>query len=627
MCGIAGQINNTGAVDQFQFGKTIAALTHRGPDAAGAQWLDEGRVALGHRRLSIIDLSDAGLQPMANEDGTIWVTFNGEIYNYQSLRKELLAYNHQFRSRTDTEVIIHAYEQWGIGCVNRFRGIFAFGLWDGRARKLWLVRDQLGVKPLYYFHDGERLIFASEVKAIVANPSVPRRINSQAVCDYLTYGYVPFDRCIYEKMWKLPPGHFVEYADNKITVKKYWDIACTGEITDRREALIELQNALRESVSLQKISDVPLGVLLSGGIDSSAVTALLSHDSVQPIDSFTIGFEDKNHDETEHAQRVADLCQTLHQQRCLTFEAARRLIPLFSDVYDEPFQDTSGLPTYLLSQFAREKVKVVLSGDGGDEVFAGYKRYDRLIAAAGSRDASSLEWIFGRAAARPLRMASRGLPSLLGLAHRLTQAANDPLSEYFLRIGFFNRQDRNSVLSKEYASSEDDLWLLRRFWQADCDYVTAMQYLDLKTYLPDQILTKVDRASMAHGLEVRVPLLDHKLVELSFRISPNLLYSGGERKHLFKQSLAEMLPYDVLSRRKKGFGMPLDKWFNFGLRAQALSVLRDGSLVGRGILRPDFEGTLLEGSQDKVWILYVLEMWCRRWLESEPFEPAYLSLN
>lgn len=627
MCGIIGIVNQE--IIDINIAKTMcAALSHRGPDADGVRLLNNDRVALGHRRLSIIDLTDSGTQPMTNEDGRIWVTYNGEIYNFESIRKELQKSGHIFRSYTDTEVILHAYEEWGINCVERFRGIFAFGLWDDRLKQLWLARDHLGVKPLYYYYDNDKLFFASELKAILAHPSVLRNVQNDALSDYLAYGYIPFDRSIIENVSKLPAGHHLLYSDGNLKLKEYWDVSYTGEIVDIEEAKYLLREALQDAVQLQLVGDVPVGVFLSGGVDSSAITAVMSQ-TYQRMHTFTIGFDEDEFDETKYAQQIATAFKTVHSQRKVSYEVARQIIPLFPSIYDEPFYDSSGIPTYIVSQLARTQVKVVLGGDGGDELFAGYKRYDNFVKTVGDGSSSMLQRAGLKMLWRSVSSAQRYFSSLIAVGDYLKMKTQEPVVSYFNKVGFLDYNTQRLLLHPHIGASisRDTLWLLRKYWRDSYPRVTAAQYVDLKTYLVDDILTKVDRASMFHGLEVRVPLLDHKLVELAFQISHDITYLNGKRKHLFKETISPLLPNNALSERKKGFSVPIETWLKNGLQSYATQMLLDGSLVNRAILNPKAtEKFLLSCRPTHVWLLLALEMWARMWLDGDFTSPQVSSV-
>jgi asparagine synthase (glutamine-hydrolysing) len=618
MCGIVGEISLVEPINREIFVAMCAELAHRGPDGQGQLFLNEDKVALGHRRLSIIDLSDAGRQPMSNEDDSCWVVFNGEVYNFQPLRQELVDCGHIFKSRTDTEVILHAYEEWGRSCVQRFRGMFAFGLWDQKRQLLWLVRDRVGIKPLYYYWDGLRFIFASEVKAIVKDRTIPRQLDMNALSAYLAYGYVPFDLCIFRNFKKLPAGWQLTFTREEVKTEQYWDVQYSGSLRNEPEAIATLKAALSEAVRSHLISDVPLGLFLSGGVDSSAIAAFMQQDQSGPVRTFTIGFDVSQSDETPYAREVARYLKTEHHERVLSFSQARRLIPEFVRIYDEPFHDSSCLPTYLVSELARRQVTVALAGDGGDEVFAGYKWYDRFL--------SKYNPLSARDGLRPFMVALSGLLGSINrrwqrlgrLAVWTERASKDPREAYFVCMGLLPWSAQRALFTQAAAAQvdADPLWLFRRFYRKDWPAIIALQYLDLKTYLVDDILTKVDRASMAHSLEVRPPLLDHHVIELAYQISCELMYKNGERKYLFKESLRGLLPEETLSTRKKGFSVPIVAWFEQGLREQARALLVEGVLVKRGVFQAEsLSDYVTTEHAGRIWLLLSLEMWARQWLE------------
>ena len=618
MCGILGEINLREPIDRPSFLEMCSSLAHRGPDGQGQRFLNDDRVALGHRRLSIIDLTDAGAQPMSNEDGSCWIVFNGEIYNFKSLRMKLIEAGHIFKSHTDMEVVLHAYEEWGRSCLQYFRGMFAFGLWDQRRQSLWLARDRVGIKPLYYYWDGKRFIFASELKAIVKDKTIPRELDMNALSAYLAYGYVPFDLCIFKKFKKLPAGWQLFFNREEIKTEQYWDVKYSGSLRNEPEAIATLKDTLSEAVRSHLISDVPLGLFLSGGVDSSAIAAFMRQDQSFPIRTYTIGFDVSESDETPYAREVARFLNTEHHERVLSLNEARRVIPEFVRIYDEPFYDSSGLPTYLVSELARHQVTVALAGDGGDEVFAGYKWYDRFL--------SSYNTLSAHDGMRPLMVALSGLFGSINRRWRrlgrLTvwteRASKNPIEEYFVCMGLLPWSAQRALFTQVAVAqvSVDPLWLFRRFYQKNWPAITALQYLDLKTYLADDILTKVDRASMAHSLEVRPPLLDHLVIELAYKISSELLYKNSERKYLFKQTLQGMLPEETLSARKKGFSVPIVAWVEQGLREQARALLVEGALVKKGVFNTEVLSNYVKTEHaGKVWLLLSLEMWARQWLE------------
>lgn len=589
MCGILGTIDTRQPIHRNAFQSMLHTLQSRGPDGAGIEQRDGGHVQLGHRRLSIIDLSDAGQQPMPNEDESVWLVFNGEIYNFQQLRRRLENAGHRFRSQTDSEVIIHAYEEWGDDCVNELRGIFAFAIWDEPRRRLFLARDQLGVKPLYYWQHEAGFVFASQPRAIVEHPKFTRTLNEESLAAYLAYGYVPHDACIFDGVAKLPAGHRLVYEQGQATRQEYWRLAYNPLIVNRQEAEAAVRNSIEEAVDLQMVSDVPIGVFLSGGVDSSTVTGLVTSRSSVRIPSFTIGFDRPEKDEREFAALAAKALGTKPHVREMCLEDAFEYLQLVVNTYDEPFYDGSALPSLMVAQLAHENhIKVVLAGDGADELFAGYLRYDAFH--------------------NPGRVA-RFKRMLFG------EGTESALNRYFQLIGFLDR-DAIDLLTGRVGF--DHLGPLRNFWNPDVPTVTAAQLLDMKTYLIDDILTKVDRASMACSVEARVPLLDHKLVETAFTIDHSLIYEGSERKSLMKRAVREWVPPEILTTRKKGFSVPTKHWMERRLYTMARAFLRDGSLVSRGIFRPlGIERLMKSAHPHHTWLVLIAELWARRWLENE----------
>ncbi len=594
MCGILGSVASTREEAERverHFDDMLAALRHRGPDGLGVRELAGGRVRLGHARLAIIDLSDAGRQPMSNEDDSVWLTFNGEIYNYRALRDRLVSLGHRFRSQTDSEVIVHAYEQWGDDCVLELRGIFAFAIWDERRQRLFAARDRLGVKPLYHWSHPGGFVFASEPRAILAHPAFERRLSMPAFQAFLAHRYVPGEMAIFEGMSKLSPAHRMVVEGERVTVERYWDIEPTGKITDPGEAAELIATKITEAVRRQLVSDVPVGVLLSGGIDSSTVTAIAAEHS--PVPTFTIGFEEAETDERIYARRTRELFRCPGAERVVTMEDAVGRIPAFIDACDEPFFDHSIIPTLAVHELVREHgIKVVLAGDGGDELFAGYRWYDRFFA--------DEAWQWG---AR--------------LRNRLLRGSGpSPLEIYFKHMGYLSAGEQATLLPAA-APGFDHLDLYRRFYRDDMPVITALQLLDLNTFLVDDILVKLDRASMAYGIEARVPLLDEELVAAAFSIDSRVIY-GGERKALLKRAVADRLPPEILTARKKGFSIPLPNWLAGGLGPVVTGFVLSGSLVNRGIFRADAARAILAGgSANRAWMLFVAEAWARRWLDQQ----------
>ncbi len=559
MCGIIGLISDS-PIDRQNFIQCRDRLTHRGPDDAGF-WSDaSGFVALGHRRLSIIDLSQAGRQPMTNEDGTLQLVFNGEIYNFKELREILLHEGHIFRSNTDSEVIVHAYEQWGADCLLRFDGMFAFALWDNRRRQLFAARDRLGIKPFHYYSLNRIFAFASELKGLTNLHDLDLELDPTALYDYFTHLYVPTPKSPYRYIRKLPPGHRLMWQEGSLHIEKYWELDPSRQLDiDETEACSRILELLAQSTKARLYSDVPVGVFLSGGIDSSAVTAAAAPLVEEPLRTFSIGFDIEIHSETEYAALVARAFHTRHIERILDIEEAQRLFFQVMEQYDEPFADTSALPTHLISRVARQQATVVLSGDGGDELFGGYNWYAKF------RTLDRLSHLSGPFHPVPWNWLNALYPDHLAGKATVHQLVHMPLERYALLLGGASRKEKLSIVPpailEKIPRDYDDFWYFRQYWRDDLDLMTRLQYLDVKTYLPDDILTKVDRASMMVGQEVRVPLLDHHMVELAFAIPPNIRTKHFQKKYIFKKALKSILPPEILHRPKKGFSIPFRQWF------------------------------------------------------------------
>lgn len=573
--------------------------------------LDGGAVLLGHRRLAIIDLSPEGSQPIGNEDGTVWLTYNGEIYNYLDLRETLIRSGHRFRSHTDSEVIVHAYEEWGMGCVSRFRGIFAFGIWDERNKSLFLARDPLGVKPLYYARYANRFTFASQPKAILADPTFRREIDPQGMRDFLTYGYVPHARSAFAGMAKLPAGHSATLTGDALTFACYWQIDSQSDLGRPAEALLCLRDALANAVRVQLVSDVPVGCFLSGGIDSSLLVAL-AKPHLPELRSFTVGFEEAASDERAYARVVAEHFGTRHYESIAQeHNLAPRLYEL-QEYFDEPFDPNGPLPFFEVARLARSHDTVVaLGGDGADELFAGYLRYD---------DFDQPAWIKPGHPAGVWRWLRRR-----GLLDARRSSPGD-LARYFRYEGCLDDAGQKTLLQDRFLDrcSDDTEAVMKPFYRSELPAVTAGQIIDMHLYLVDHILCKVDRASMAHGVEARVPFLDPELVKLAFRIPLALHYRHGERKALLKKIASNLLPVNVVTERKKGFSSPMTKWFDARSDALLHGWLKDGMLVGVGILRPDWPRRLaaLQAERGMIglrarWLLLTAELWARRWISGE----------
>lgn len=626
MCGIVGIFDTRGRreLDRALLSRMNETQFHRGPDAGGLH-LEPG-VALGHRRLSIIDLS-GGQQPLFNEDGTVVVVYNGEIYNFPDLFKELQALGHVFRTHCDTEVIVHAWEEWGAACVERFRGMFAFALWDRNRETLFLARDRLGVKPLYYAElpSGE-LIFGSELKALHAHPGLPKQIDPRAVEEYFGYGYVPEPRTILRHAHKLSPGHRLTLRRGQPVPEPepYWDVRFeTRPVVSEAEAGEELIERLREAVRIRLVAEVPLGAFLSGGVDSSAVVAMMAGLSDSPVNTCSISFGDPRFNEAAFAQRVADRYHTRHgveQGEADDFDLVGRL----AELYDEPFADSSAMPTYRVCELAKRRVTVALSGDGGDENLAGYRRYRwhtyeervRGLLPPGLR--RPLFGLLGRWYPK-LDWA----PQVLRAKATLQALARDSVEGYFHSVSVLHDEMRAHLFSapfKRELQGYQAIEVLRRHARQAPEHPLSMvQYLDLKTYLAGDILTKVDRASMAHALEVRVPLLDHPLVEWMASLPPSLKLRGREGKYLFKKALEPYVPSEVLYRPKMGFAVPLASWFRGPLRRRVQQAVLGPVLEDSGLFnRPYLEHLVNQhqsGQRDysvALWSLLMFEAFLRR---------------
>ena len=589
MCGVAGIVlAKNGSVNERILLAMRDVQRHRGPDEAGLYI--GGGVGLGHRRLSIIDLSH-GQQPMLDEAAGLALVYNGELYNFEVLKAELEAQGVAFHSRSDTEVLLRAWQRWGEGCLARLRGMFAFAIWDMRESRIYLARDHIGVKPLYYgcTRAGD-LVFASELKGVLAHPDVERNIDPQALEDYLALGYVPDPKCIYRGIFKLPPGHWLRWrAGESVPVaRQYWDVpfAVDRDVT-LADAVPRLRSLLDESVASQMVADVPLGAFLSGGVDSSAVVASMCRVGHGVVNTCAIGFDHAGFDETAYARRVAQHLHTTHFEEHVDSDD-HDLLDTLAGIYDEPFADSSALPTYRVCQLARRHVTVALSGDGGDENFAGYRRY-RMHAWE-----SSLRGRLPQGLRKPLFGALGNLypkadwaPRPLRAKTTLQALARDHVEAYFHTVSTTSAALRGQLYSasfKRELQGYDALTVFRAHAARapTDDPLSLAQYLDFKTWLPGDILTKVDRASMAHSLEVRVPVLDHKLVEWTSSLPPDLKLRRGEGKFLFKKALEQDLPRDVLYRPKMGFSVPLATWFRGPLHAHVQDAVSNGALAECG---------------------------------------------
>lgn len=593
-----------------------SVLVHRGPDDAG--YYLQGGVGLGMRRLSIIDLA-TGRQPVHNEDGSVQVVLNGEIYNYRELKRSLESLGHVFYTATDTEVIAHLYEEYGSRCVERLRGMFAFALWDGSRRQLLLARDRLGIKPLYYTETEGRFAFASELKALLQLPEVERRLNWGAVNHLFTFLCTPASESIVEGVHKLEAGNILILSPGHAPrIGRYWDVEFDPDHGRSEAYLIErLRALLEESVRMHMMSDVPLGAFLSGGIDSSAVVATMARLSPRPVKTFSIGFREPAYDESDHARRVAQAFGTEHHELIIEPDIVECLEDM-AWFLDEPFGDSSAIPTYMVSRLAATEVKVVLSGDGGDELFAGYDRY-RVEARERRRQRAPV------ALRRALGLVGGLLPEGVRGRNFLRHIALDGTERYLDALTLFRAEEKRRLFRPEAAEQllDDGPWreLAASLENGNGDWLAALQYADLKHYLPLDILTKVDRMSMAHSLEARVPLLDHKLVEFAAGLPPEYRLRDGVSKDLFKRAMRGLLPDTVIDRPKQGFAVPLGAWFRGRLGPFVRDLLLSETCLRRGLFDPAYIEKLL-GLHERgrpldlqLWTLVSFELWCRRFLD------------
>lgn len=641
MCGIAGAVWNQpdAAIDRTVLSNMTTAIQHRGPDDVGMFFSSElegnsspSQCALGHRRLSIIDLS-GGHQPLSNEDGTIWTVFNGEIYNYRELRDDLISRGHRFATSSDTEVIVHLYEELGHRCVEKMRGMFAFAVWDNRHGRLLLARDRMGQKPLVYHNTGTQLLFASELKALLQAPGVNRQVNPKSIDLFLTYQYVPHPHSIFEGIHKLPPAHVAVWEAGELTVSRYWEAPYSAVPTNpmsEHDWRNELRATLTEAVRLRMRSDVPIGAFLSGGVDSTIIAGLMQSLSGRPIHTFSIGFPVKEYDERSYARQAAAHLKTEHHEY-LVEPSALGMLPKLIWHYDEPFGDSSAIPTMYLSDVTRQIVKVSLSGDGGDELFAGYSRY-QAVHLAGRADwlpaplKSLLGWRLWQKIPTSTRQGAWGRRG-----KRFIEALSQSPERRYLRwIGIFDQQLRNELYTAEFtnhlAGFDSGYLILDAYQQCpQRDFVTRTTSVDVQTYLPCDILTKVDIASMAYGLEARSPFMDHRVAELAAHMPIELKFQPGRGKKILIETFSDLLPASIQNRPKMGFGVPIDHW----MRNEYRDMLRDLLLSERSLQRGYFRKEAIERLINehltqrwdhayRLWNLLCLELWHRIYVDAPP---------
>jgi asparagine synthase (glutamine-hydrolysing) len=624
MCGIAGQARARHAVDGALIEGMCDQIVHRGPDSRGT--FVERNVGLGVQRLAIIDLT-TGDQPVFNEDRNVVVVLNGEIYNYTELRDELLARGHRFSTRSDTEVIVHLYEELGARCVERLRGMYAFALWDRREERLLLARDRVGKKPLFYALRDGTLTFASEVRALLEDREIPRDVNLRAIASYLLFEYVPDGISAFNAVRKLPAAHTLTWQDGQVSIERYWKLAHAPSLDlPEAEAEERIREALLESTRLRLRSDVPLGALLSGGVDSSAIVAAMARTGDGTIHTFSIGFTDERYDETPYAREVADLYGTKHEEFILEPHAVD-ILPRLVRAYGEPFADQSAIPSLHLSEMTRRHVTVALNGDGGDEAFAGYPRYYAMELAERLRRLP-----------HPIRMALARAGAAIGpggrqgsLRHRATRLARagalDTIDRYAMWVAFFDDERRFALftpeLNAELASYDAAAPLRDAYASSDAEtMVERLLDVDVQTYLVGDLLVKMDIASMTYSLEVRSPFLDHELLEFVARLPTSMKLRRGETKYILKRALRPWLPEHLLTRTKRGFSIPLADWFRDELRSMPEDVLLDPHSLGRGWFREETIRALISEHRERradhaerLWSLLVLEMWARSFVD------------
>jgi asparagine synthase (glutamine-hydrolysing) len=630
MCGIAGIVDlKGGQPPRPVLERLCARLVHRGPDEEG--YYLNCNAALAQRRLSIIDLS-GGRQPLANEDGSVWVTFNGEIYNFHDLRCGLEKQGHRFATRSDTEVIVHAYEQYGVECLARFRGMFAFALWDEKAHALLLARDRVGKKPLYYAQADGQFVFASELQALVQHPGVRCELDPTAIDDYLTYGYIPSPKTPFRGVFKLPPAHYLTLratpdgsARPDLRVTRYWQLEFTPKWElGEEEAAEGLREVLTEAVRLRLIADVPLGALLSGGIDSSLVVALMSRLSGRAVKTFSIGFEEEDFNELPYARQVARRYGTDHHEMVVR-PRALDVLPTLVRHYGEPYADSSAIPSYYVAKLTRQHVKVALNGDGGDECLAGYERY---LASTLAERYQRVPWVLRRGVIEPLAALAPDvllLPRRLRQAKRLLQSAARPMAQRYLGwVTYLKPEQKQDVYTPEFRESlaghEGAAWLrgqLEAPPPAGGDHLDVLLGADVQTYLPHDLLVKMDIATMANSLEARSPFLDHRVLEFCARLPSRFKVRGTTLKYLLKRAARDLLPPAIRKRRKVGFGVPVGRWMRLELRPLVEDTLLSPRARQRGYFRPAAVRQMVQAHLDghdhagPVWALLWLELWHR----------------
>ena len=626
MCGICGIVNRDADhfVEAADVKQMCDVIVHRGPD-------DEGRhvhknVGLGMRRLSIIDLV-SGSQPIYNEDGSMVIVFNGEIYNHREIREELAAKGHKFKTKADTEAILHAYEEYGVECPGKLNGMFAFAIWDDRKKRLFLARDRIGIKPLYYYVDGRRIVFGSELKSILQKKDVPRQVDTKALDNFLTFEYIPSPLSIFKDIYKLPPAHWLLYQDGGVTVQRYWQLEYKTSSRSEEDLAEEFLSLLQDSVKLRLMSDVPLGSFLSGGLDSSSIVAMMKRASSNSVKTFSIGFDDTTYNELPYARTIARHFGTEHYEETITPDVVSLTEKIIRQL-DEPFGDFSVFPTYLVSQMARKYVTVVLSGDGGDELLAGYDTY---IAERIARQYARLPGFLRQGLIDPvvnLFPPTEKKKGLINRARRFVEGARLPAHLQHVRWMIFLQQaEKNFLYTDDFRHALNGHnpydFIEEKFSAVSSrDPLDQQEYVDIATYLVDDILVKVDRMSMAVSLEARVPFLDHRFVEFAATIPSHMRLRGKQTKYLLKKAMTGILPDSIIHRGKEGFSIPIKNWLKKELNPMMMDALSDDNLRKTGFFEPTYVRRLIrehvggkENHSHRLWALMMFQMWHEAYME------------
>ncbi len=646
MCGIVGIWSSGKEISGAILDSMAEALAHRGPDDSGSYIDERSNIGFAHRRLSIVDLSPLGHQPMSNDDGSIWITYNGEVYNFKNIRNELIQKGHRFKSNTDTEVVLKSYEEWGIECVHKFIGMFALGIWDKRSRKLYLLRDRAGVKPLYYYSNNGLFMFGSELKALMQHPEYKKDIDYDSLAVYVRHGYIPAPHTIFQNTYKLKPGHYLCLSDSdNIKEIKYWDVTdyYLQKPLDQSEdeILEELESLLLDSFKYRLVADVPIGVFLSGGIDSTTLCALLQSNVSSQLKTYSIGFYDDSFNEAEWAKKIADYIGTDHTEYYISASEALDIVPKLPEIYDEPFADNSGIPTYLVSKLTRESAKVALSADGGDELFCGYNRYlyseniyqkhTKMPGLLGDAITNGLDLLSPELVDWTYKKLGFALPHVHDFRHKYIKLRNmisnihrgDYVEMYKTAIGYWTTEELNNIMLNP-GNSPYDSFIADTFSKLQGKgLLTQMMATDFKYYLVDDILTKLDRASMSVSLEGRDPFLDHRLIEYAARIPSNMHYKNGQSKHLLRRILYKYVPKKLLERPKRGFAVPLYSWLREDLAELVRDHLSYEKIDKDGIFNPEtisrnvndfMKGATINANS--IWCILMFQMWKEKWMPS-----------